>query len=370
MTEDEIAPLVYSKWPDADPLNASLWPNEYDLPTTPSWLNATAVDDLFGFGEKYDRRPPVFPKIPLPYNTVLNASYVADAIYLLATSPNSDLLMCSLSASLTPQCSTTYHASMSGGSLNSRCDAANSLAYGKSQPKATSGIRSTDWINVASEWAMSISLGAGISDGQASNARLLTQLIPTSNALNPSLPSIAEALAVLAGCTLLISSQDSPFIHYWNYSSTVVTLKIPQLQGFNATLRSQDYASGGVQRWQGIFYIPLVLVFVTNVFCLVYFIIRGGLVTDFIEPQNLFALSVNSPPSQSLAGSCGGGPEKEQFRATWYINLDGEHVFIENGDEPPIRMRKVSKPISDFERMDSPIASTYKRLSKKSSSLL
>ena len=64
---------------------------------------------------------------------------------------------------------------------------------------------------------------------------------------------------------------------------------------FNATITSQQYTSGVTQKWQGMFYIVLALVFATNVFCLTYFCVRNGLVTDFTELQNLFSLAVNSP---------------------------------------------------------------------------
>ena len=241
--EKEIAPLVYSEWPNANAsnFNSTLWPNSYALPTAPDWHNSTPFDDLFGFGVKYDRMPPIFPRFPIAYNTILNdTGYYpyTDAIYMLAASPSSDYMLCAISASLTPNCSTIYTATVSGGNLTSNCDHAdNPLAYGKSYPNATNGIRSRDWVNVAVEWAFSLSLNAGITDGQAANARLLTQLIPTTNSLDTSLPSIAEALAVLAGDTLLISSSDSPFIHFWNYSTTIPTLAEPQLQAFNATFR-------------------------------------------------------------------------------------------------------------------------------------
>ena len=278
MTESEIAPLVYSTWPNAvSPLNSSNYPNAYNIPKVPSWLNSTVIDDLFGFGEKYNRRyehpvhidvipinekcrPPVFAKYPIPYNTILNDTdnYV-DALYLLATSPTSDYMLCSLSGSLTPDCSTHYHSSLVGGSLTTQCDDPHDrLAYGISYPNSTNGIRSNDWVNVATAWGFATSLNAGINDGQAANARLLTQMIPTSNILDTSLPSIAEALAVLAGCTALISSVDSPFIHFWNYSTTIPTLADPQYQAFNATLKYVDYASGGNKHWQGMFYVVLV----------------------------------------------------------------------------------------------------------------
>lgn len=246
--------------------------------TWPSWLNETPVDDLFGFGEKYGRRHPVFSKLPRPYNTVLNTTgWFTDSIYMLATSATGNYTMCSMKASMTTQCSTQYHASLSGGTMNAQCeDAKNDLAYGKSYANATDGVVQKDWAAVAAEWGMALSLNAGITDGAASNARLLSQLIPTQQALDPSLPSMAEALAVLSGCTLLLSTTGSPFIHFWNYSTTVSELAEPQPQGFRATLRTRDYASGGTQRWQGIFYIILFLTFATNIFCLVYFLVRHG----------------------------------------------------------------------------------------------
>ena len=372
MTQDELKPIVYSAWPNGTfaPFNASVWPQEYNVPAS---SNATAVDDIFGFGEKYGRNPPVFPKYPIPYNTILNTtSEYVDSIYLLITSPTSSYMLCSIRQSQTPNCSTEYRASMSGGSLSARCEDPNdNLAYHRSDPKATNGVLSRDWINVAVDWATALSLNAGISDGKASNARLLSQLIPTTNILNPSLPTIAEALAVLACSTLLKSAIDAPFIHYWNYSTTVATLAIPQYQGFHAIVKSQDYASGGTQNWQGIFYIVLILVFATNVFCLGYFLVRGGLVTDFIEPQNLFALSLNSPPSQRLEGACGGGPEKEQLRTNYFIRMQSEHehVIIQEGDNQPAP--KVRKRRSlDFEMHDSPIVNMYTKLSSKRTSLL
>ena len=382
MNKEDLEPMVYTAWPNApSPFNASLYPPEppFNIPyyNKDEWLNTTNVDDLFGFGKKYGRRHPVFAKYPLPYNTILNTTgWFGDSIYLLGTSANSDYVLCSLKATQYPGCSTEYHASLSGGSLRAHCikdDPNNRNPYSNSRPEAPMGFVETDWRNIASEWSNSLSLNSGITDGKAASARLLTQLIPTTPALDPSLPSIAEALAVLAGCTLLISAQDAPFIHHWNYSETVPTLAEPQHQAFNASLQTQDFASGGTERWQGVFYVVLALVFVTNIFCLIYFLVRGGLVTDFIEPQNLFSLSINSPPSAHLAGSCGGGPEKDHFNVNWFINVDGDHVFIENGKEPRAYdcRKKISQPTPlQFEIEGSPVASTYAKLSKKRSSLL
>ncbi|KAL9011317.1 MAG: hypothetical protein Q9173_003827 [Seirophora scorigena] len=373
---EELASMVYSEWPlgNGTAINVTGWPTGFDIPLYPSWLNSTPqVDNLFGFGEKYGRRPPVFPKLPVPYNTVLNTTgWFTDSIYLLATSPSGEYTMCSLRASLTTQCSTEYSAQISGGEMRARCeDAEDELAYGKWYHNATDGVIAKDWASVAAEWGRALSLNTGITDGAASNARLLSQLIPSAQDLNPSLPSIAEALAVLSGSTLLLSSSDSPFIHFWNYSTTVATLEEPQYQAFHADLRFKDFASGPTQAWQNIFFVVLSLTFATNVFCLGFFLVHHGLVTDFIEPQNLFSLSLNSPPSQALDGACGSGPEGEQLIMKWHIKMDKqrEHFYIENGEGPPPMKRHKTRPL-DFEMDTSPTVNAYNKLSSRHSSLL
>ena len=374
MTEEELAPMVLSKWPgfNGTAANETNYPFQYDIPIFPSWLNTTVVDDLFGFGQKYGRRPPVFPKIPEPYNTVLNISSMeTDSLYVLATSAHSSYMLCSMRAYLSPNCSTEYHASLSGGSLTTQCDAPNdSLSNENTGTNATTGVYSADWIGVATPWAKAISLDIGIIDGDASNSRLMSQLIPTEPSLDPSLPSIAEALAVLAGCTLLNSGIDAPFVSDWNYSTPI--LDPPQYQTLNATLRFQDYSSGGTARWQSMLYAVLTLVFLANLFCLGYFLTHAGLVTDFMEPQNLFALSLNSPPSQVLEGTCGGGPEGKYLKTSWFIRMsEQEHFYVESADLPPSRpaSRKRRAP-SEMEIAGSPVAEMYGKLSKRAASLL
>ncbi|KAL8840047.1 MAG: hypothetical protein Q9176_004069 [Flavoplaca citrina] len=375
MRKEDLAPMVYTDWPGSNGTASNLtgWPSGFDIPLWPDYLNSTPVDDLFGFGEKYNRSHPVFSRYPIKYNTVLNHSgWFTDSIYILATAASGDHAMCAMKASLTTNCSTRHRASLSGGSMSAHCeDPENSLAYGKSYDNATDGIIKKDWSAVATDWAMALSLNAGITDGAASNARLLAQLIPTSQALDPSLPSIAEALAVLSGNTLLLSSIDTPFIHFWNYSTTLNYLNEPQYQAFRATLRTQDYASGGTQQWQGIFYVVLFLTFATNVFCLIYFCVRHGLVTDFIEPQNLFTLSLNSPPSQAMDGACGGGPEGDQLIMNWHIKMDQEreHFYIQNGTGPPRITRRPTRPL-DFEMDTSPNVNSYTKLSSRHLSIL
>ena len=333
MTEDELAPIVMTEWPQyvGLPFNAS---NEtLGVPSFPSWINSTAVDDLFGFGEKYNRTPPVFAKFPEPYNTITNFTsfpLVSDSFYVLATSESSQYFLCSLRASLTPDCSTQYHETMIGGFLTSNCeDPDDELAYSRSHPDATNGVTNQDWRDVAAQWAVSTSLNGGVSDDDASNARLLTQLIPTEPSLNPSLPSIAEGLAVLAGSTLLLSSMNSPFIHYWQYNNSISVLDPPTYESFQATLRTQDYSSGGTQRGQEVFYLVLALVFLANLSCLIYFLTRRSLVTDFVDPKNLLALALNSPPSRVLEGACG-GLEDDQLKTTWQIRENQQqHFYIQ-----------------------------------------
>ncbi|KAI4197897.1 MAG: hypothetical protein LQ350_005656 [Teloschistes chrysophthalmus] len=375
MQPDELNSLVYSLWPmgNGTAMNVTGWPGSFDIPVWPSWLNQTPVDDLFEFGEKYGRRPPVFPKLPIPFNTVLNdTGRYTDSIYILATSEKSNYTMCSMRVSLTTQCSTQYHASLSGGSMKTRCeDPKDELAYGKSNTDATDGVISKDWAAVGTDWAKALSLGGGLVDSASSNGRLLTQLTMTEKALDPSLPSIAEALAVLSGCTLLLSTNNAPFYHFWNYSTAPPTLAEPQPQHFNASLRTHDYQCGGTQKWQGIFYIILLLAFVTNIVCLIYLLRRRGLVTDYIEPQNLFALSLNSPPSRALDGACGGGPEGEQLTMNWHIKMDcdREHFYLEHGNVSPRTMRRKTRPL-DIEMDTSPVVKEYKKLSSRHSNLL
>ncbi|KAL5119029.1 hypothetical protein ACEQ8H_003158 [Pleosporales sp. CAS-2024a] len=356
MNEDELAPIVYSTWPANQTVTISNWrsPGLQDNATT---TNKTKVDDIFGW--KTDdptdttNYPPVFAKYPLPFNTLMNHTshqWGRSAIYLLAQGGLNDdnnmtgiYSLCKIEMSITPNCMTQYNVRSGGGTMNSYCeDRAGDMSYGKLNPDARSIVGVPNWRDVGFDWANALSLETGIMDGQASNSRILSQMMlnPTNADpenyqvnLSPVLPSMGEALAVMAGCTLLMSSTDAPFTtNPWNDYDAAISEK--PLQYFNASISAQQYASGGIEDAAArAWLVVLVLVLLLNVFVLAYFLLHRGFVTDFSEPPNLFALAVNSPPSHVLAGSCGGGPEGEQYMVNWFVNHEGDHLFMEPGGE-------------------------------------
>lgn len=250
------------------------------------------------------------------------------------------------------------------------------MAYSKSVPKYPTNASDwvqNDWRDLAREWILSISLNTGVSDANSSTSRFLANLIPTpswdgSVKMRGLVPTIAEALAVMGGNTLLMGSTDATFHHFWGSEVNIVE---GIWEEFDATVTSQQYTSGLEQRWQGMFYVVLLLVFVTNVVCLVYFFLRSGLVTDYTEPQNLFALAVNSPPSERLSGSCGAGPEGDQLNVDWHVLADEStgHFLIKEGEprgkEFEMRTRRERDPGRNLKSMSS-----YTRLSSKRHSWL
>jgi hypothetical protein len=361
MAEEELTPIVYEKFAEPRQANLETWPEQISNMTGYSDFNTTAVDDVFGWGSKYGETnwPPVFPRLPIDYNTVLNQTamqYGRTSLYLLAkadtalSTPENRYTLCQVQTSITALCSTRYSANDNGGALSAQCsDPPDDLAFISTDPKAMLGSASlsADWPYMAAEWANSLSLNAGVNNANASNARLLSQFILQEPALNASMPSTAEALAVLAGCTALESARGTPFLQYWNYSLPTADHNIfahPRPETFAAQLHTQEYASGGVYPWQRAFYPVLFLLFLSNLGCLAYFVSHSGLVTDFSEPQNLFALAINSPPSQAMAGSCGAGPNGNQYKVSWVVMEEREHLFVVGGSDAgtnkPLSMAK------------------------------
>ena len=73
LNKTELAPLVYVTWPNATLANSTTNPgrivawsgyqSEIQLANSTSYLNRTVVDDIFEWGAKYSRQPPIFPEV-------------------------------------------------------------------------------------------------------------------------------------------------------------------------------------------------------------------------------------------------------------------------------------------------------------------
>lgn len=349
MALEDIAPLVYTQWPYSKtkstgipgfevPESPEFWQDDIPKYSDDEWLNRTSVDDIFGFGEKYGRRPPVFENVPIDYNTVANTSmWYGDSTYVLLKSYfTSNYTLCGLKSFLYPNCTTVYSvAGATNGKLQTSCDSAHpNMEYRNVIPDAPIPV-SMDWPNVASEWALALSLNEGVVAGNASNPRQLTQLIPIIPSFNPSLPSTAEALANLAGCTLLLGATGSPFVHYWQYEQTI--LEPAQYGHFSASLQVSQYRSTHNSKWQGILYVFLVWTLLTSAYVTYYFMRHTQLITDYTEAENMLAIGLNSPTSDSLAGSCGSGPDSEQVQVPIWVVRDessGHYYYTETRPEP------------------------------------
>lgn len=311
--------MLYTRWPSTNTSRQDhmIWPA--GIPSYPDWLNSTAVDDVFGFGERYGRRPPVFQTLPLAFNTVLNHTGEApDSIYILGGTANDSYMMCSLRASLSVDCSTRYQATWSGGKLESLCENPHDQnAYSKSRPDAPHGVIQPDWSSVAAEWALAVALSG---NANASTARLLTELIPTGPSLSPWMPSIAEALAALAGSTLLSSAIDAPFVHYWEHQTPV--LAEPVTQSFIASVKTWQYQSKFTQSWQCGFFVVLFGTFAVSCYCLQYLVRHRRFLDDITALPTVFTLAMNSSSSSPAMNSFGSDSEKQEYGTRWCVNID------------------------------------------------
>ncbi|KAI1090990.1 hypothetical protein F5B19DRAFT_460452 [Rostrohypoxylon terebratum] len=347
MSPDELKPLVYTEWPNARVRNTDVpnqsagvedWFNDVPAPSDSEWLNRTVADDIFRWGPKYQRRPPVFQLFPINYNMITNTSvWMAPDIYVLAKSNyTTDYTLCQLESWVTPKCSTEFDVSgISGSFMRAHCeDPTNTNSYeagsGETDFDVLAPTLSLDWRNLADQWRLSMDLNGGVQNNNASNARIMTNLILTQSSLNPRLPSMAEALAVLASSTLVAGAQSSTYRAVWDYPAVDISPGV--YEAFHVTMKTQEYTSSHVMPWQAVFYPVLGSVFIINLGCLFYILVfRSGLVSDYTEPQNLFAVSINSPASAALAGSCGHGPDSKEMVVPWRIGYSAaaNHYFLE-----------------------------------------
>jgi hypothetical protein len=222
MNKDELAPIVYNTWND-DEVDGSTWDELRNKATT---TKKTEVDELFRWNnDSRANYPPVFAKYPMPFNTLMNHTsfpWGRASIYLLGQGGEASdsnmtgvFSLCKIEMSITPECATQYNARSGGGTMEALCeDKSADMSYIHHNPDAQGINGVVNWKDVGFDWANSLSLQTGIVDGNASNSRLLNQLMlqPKNSDpenfqvdLNPALPSMGEALAVLSGCTLLKS---------------------------------------------------------------------------------------------------------------------------------------------------------------------
>lgn len=180
LSKEDLAPLVMQENSSTGLLGL---PEPYVL--SDPHLGGTPLDDLFGWGPSYGNWswPPVFPKLPLGYNTIVNDTldmttslpipYGREAIYLLGNSttelePGAFALnssmdtfvypLCKLTVNQTPNCSTWYNASSTGATMEAVCeDPDDKWRYIESLDNAMTGSASLsrDWPNIASEWIKS-----------------------------------------------------------------------------------------------------------------------------------------------------------------------------------------------------------------------
>jgi len=241
MNKTELEPIVYDAWPNDDEVDLLSWGNVPGIRDNATTTNKTVVDDIFGWDVNDTTTtmnwPPVFGKYPLPFNTIMNHTSFAwgrSAIYLLGQGGPDDVGMdgtgifslCKLHLTVRPGCSTRHNVTGSGATMEALCEDPNDkkafVETGDEVSVNTKGV--ANWRDIGTDWSNSLSLGTGLMDANASTSRLLTQLVlkPTNPDpenlqvdLSNAIPSLGEALAVLAGCTLLLSMVDTPFVTFW-----------------------------------------------------------------------------------------------------------------------------------------------------------
>ncbi|KAH0544753.1 hypothetical protein FGG08_001120 [Glutinoglossum americanum] len=324
MSREELAPLIFTTFPAANRAggvvpNATAWPALVPKEELELWMNGTAVDDLFEWGERYNRHPPILYQYPLPLTTLLNdPAFPSDSLYFLAKGPQAPVAvgdnytLCSLRVSQTSKCETIYRAAGSGGILSANCGGSGNKKSGLSSADAP-WKPEPGWVDIGHKWGYSLGLNEGLLNSTSSNARSLAELTLTSPSLSPHLPSMAETLAVLAGCTLIDVTLDTTFRPTWTYSTPTPGVYEP----FTAAITRNLYASGGNQEWQKLFYPVLVGVFLANVFILVYTVThRRAHLTDFTEPVKLFSLAAGSEKSMLVEG---GGVGKNELKVRWVV---------------------------------------------------
>jgi hypothetical protein len=70
--ESELDPIIWARFPNSNMNESHLaynvsppsdWKDSAQLADGKPFLNSTALDDIFEWGEKYKRQPPIFPMV-------------------------------------------------------------------------------------------------------------------------------------------------------------------------------------------------------------------------------------------------------------------------------------------------------------------
>lgn len=149
-------------------------------------------------------------------------------------------------------------------------------------------------------------LNNGVINASSANVRLLSGTILSKPELQENVPSLAEMLAVFASPLLVDSSLGATYSHEWRHGDANDTFPGPgEPEDIVTSYRFQTYISGWAVEMpmtpgHVYYFIVLATLFVISLICLIHHLCRMGMVTDYTEPQNLFTLAINSPPSQEL----------------------------------------------------------------------
>lgn len=283
-------------------------------------------------------------------NSTVQGDWPSSSVYTLVNNIHSaDYTLCEMRSYLSIKCSTHLNISgTTGAHMSANCEDENDpVSYHKSDLTAVE-LEGGNWKWLADAWQSAIYMNSGLKDRIAARDRLLTALPLEDHHLPDKLPSLAEVLVALVSPTLISGAMKAPLVHYWSDEAIKASQTLPGWENpFNATIMRQEYASSFAERWQTVFYIVLALAFVLNLLCLIHlgYQLNGRPLTDFTDPANMFAMAINSPPCQKLAGTCGTGPRGFQLDVPWRIGYSDptKHFYFHEATEKRQRLNRRSR---------------------------
>ncbi|KAJ3522959.1 hypothetical protein NM208_g12642 [Fusarium decemcellulare] len=351
MAKEELEPLIYETWPHSKHDGFLNWTqNEMDA----DWVfrNRTAVDEIFGWKFNLDQGQPVFYSYPEHNNFAVAPLESSKASFLTKAANFDNYTLCEARSWLSTDCST--HIDISSGQqpfMYAHCEDTNdedryeaSLDQHPIKPQD-----SKRWVELAVLWCLSVGiqpmsfLDTSLQNATSNSGMILAELVLRTPSLPSSRPTLAEAFSASMLSTLVSSARGAQVRHTWDHGKPDMPLGIDweldveeylyrfnKTETFDVSIASQEYTSGHTSKWQGIFFIVLVVIFAINLICLGYLIFQCGIVTDFTEPQNHFSLAISSPSSKKMSGSCSDGPQKEHLSIPWRISrasAGSDHIF-------------------------------------------